>query len=72
MANLDYLKIGNFIKQETIGCYSGNIQASIIQIKQLEVNDKTAWVNVRRFYTVFFILFPFLFIKIFTFYYKTY
>lgn len=45
MANLDYLKIGNFIKQETIGCYFGNIQASIIQIKQLEVNDKTAWVN---------------------------
>ena len=39
--NLDYLKVGNCIKQSVTGRYSGDI----IEIRELKINKKTAWVN---------------------------
>lgn len=45
MANLDYLKIGNYIKKTVTGGYSGNTQVNVVEINELKVNKKTAWVN---------------------------
>lgn len=45
MANLDYLKVGNCIKQSVTGRYSGDTKVNIIEIRELKVNKKTAWVN---------------------------
>ena len=49
MTNLDYLKIGNYIKQSTTGRHSGNVQFNIVEIKELKVNDQTAWVNGSKY-----------------------
>ena len=45
MINLDYLKVGSYIKQSVTGCYSGSRQINIIEVKELKINKKTAWVN---------------------------
>ena len=45
MINLDYLKVGSYIKQSVTGCYSGSRQINIIEVKELKINKKSAWVN---------------------------
>jgi hypothetical protein len=45
MMNLDYLKVGNCIKQSVTGRYSGDTKVNIIEIRELKINKKTAWVN---------------------------
>ncbi len=49
MANLDYLKIGNCIKKSVSGSYSGNTQVNVVEISELKVNKKTAWVNGTKY-----------------------
>ena len=52
MANLNYLKVGNYIKESVIKRPSRYIQDKLIHIDELKIDDKTALVNGRQYQIV--------------------
>lgn len=49
MANLDYLKVGNYIKRSVVGRYTGKKEDNLIKISELKINKKTVLINGRKY-----------------------